>query len=166
MVPEKVRKDKGPIRAAGWPSLQQAMEVAQINTPRRVAAFLVTIGYESFFEYDIEQFNDTRLYKGRGFIQLTGVDNYDAAGEYLGVDLIADPTDACSLEWSAKIAQWYWTKARPRCNEYADNLQMGKVNGAIGYPLSGDNDQRRCLAFQKALQYLTGGPLDPVDCAR
>jgi putative chitinase len=158
------RPDKVATVEAGLPSLLAEMDAAQINTPRRFAAFLATLAHESMFEYDIHQFNDTRPYAGRGYIQLTGSGNYGAAGQYLGIDLLGIPDLALSLEWSAKIARWYWTVAR-RINPFADNLQMGKVNAAIGYPLSGTNDQQRCLAFQKALQYLTGA-LEPVDCAR
>jgi putative chitinase len=168
MFPGKIRTASIPIVEAGLPGLLEQMAVAEINTPRRIAAFLTTLAFESRFEYNIHQAGDTRTYAGRGYIQLTGPSNYISAGEYLGVDLTDDPDLALSLEWSAKIARWYWTVARPSCNSYADALRMGKVNAAIGYPRSADgsNDNARCAAFAKALAYLTGGPLEPVDCAR
>jgi len=165
--PPTFRPTKVATVERGLPTLLAEMAAAEINTPRRVAAFLTTLAFESHFEYDIHQFNDTRTYAGRGYIQLTGVVNYTAAGDYFGIDLVGDPDLAMSLDWSAKIARWYWTVAR-HCNVYADALRMGKVNAAIGYPRAADgsNDNARCAAFQKALQYLTGGPLEPVDCAR
>lgn len=55
------------------------------------------------------------------------------------------------------------------CNEWADQLQMGKINGAIGYPLAGSNDADRCLVFGKALEKLTGRPLpagESIACTR
>ena len=58
--------------AAGFPSLLEAMAAARINTPERIAAFLTTLCFESWCEYNAVQLNDTRLYKGRGYIQLTG----------------------------------------------------------------------------------------------
>jgi len=156
--------------ADGRPSLLEAMEAAQINTPERVAAFLTTLCFESWCEYNALQpaGDPPRLYTGRGFIQLTGLGNYEAAGQDLGVDLVNDPEDARSLQWSAKIATWYWTKARPRCNEFADNLQMGKVNAAIGYPRlpDGSNDNDRCMVFGQALKYLTGSVPAGINCTR
>ncbi|MFT3818728.1 MAG: glycoside hydrolase family 19 protein [Rubrivivax sp.] len=37
---------------------------------------------------------DGALYKGRGFVQLTGHDNYQTVGRQVGVDLLADPDRA------------------------------------------------------------------------
>ena len=153
--------------AAGFPSLLEAMAAAQINTPERVAAFLTTLCFESWCEYNaVDGTYGTRTYAGRGFIQLTGEPNYTAAGRALGINLLGSPDLARSLEWSAKVATWYWTKARPKCNEYADNLQMGKINGAIGYPLSGSNDTDRCMVFGGVLRRLTGSVPAGITCTR
>lgn len=142
---------------AGLPSLLAEMKAAQINTPRRVAAFLATLAHESGFLYNIPQRGATGTYKGRGYIQLTGSANYASASKYLSVDLVGSPELALSLDWSAKVARWYWTVARPSCNTYADTLRMGKVNAAIGYPVGdGSEDARRCASFCNALRYLTG----------
>lgn len=151
---------------AGLPSLLEQMAVAEINTPRRVAAFLATLAHESAFLYNIKAKGDIRIYAGRGYIQLTGVVNYTAAGEYLGVDLAGNPDLALSVNWSPRIARWYWTRAR-KCNPMADALQMGKVNAAIGYPIGdGSEDRRRCESFKNALLYLTGSVPDGISCAR
>lgn len=144
------------VVAAGLPSLLAQMEQAEINTPRRQAAFLTTLAYESRLLYNIPQAGATSTYKGRGYIQLTGVDNYRSAGAWLNVDLVASPDLALALAWSAKVARWYWTVAR-KCNPMADALQMGKVCKAIGYPLGdGSEDKRRAASFAVALKYLTG----------
>lgn len=155
------------VVAEGLPSLLEQMAVAEINTPRRVAAFLTTLAHESAFEYNVKQHGATAVFAGRGYMQLTGTSNYSDAGKYLGVDLVATPDLALSLDWSATIARWYWTKARPRCNEYADNLQMGKVCAAIGYPLSdGSEDLARSASFARALKYLTGSVPDGISTTR
>lgn len=155
------------VVSLGLPILLDQMEVAEINSPRRVAAFLATLAHESGFLYNVKQLRVTALYAGRGYIQLTGTSNYSDAGKYLGVDLVATPDLALSLDWSAKIARWYWTKARPRCNEYADNLQMGKVCAAIGYPLGdGSEDVARSTSFARALKYLTGSVPDGISTTR
>jgi putative chitinase len=151
------------IVETGLPSLNQAMRDANINTPYRKAAFLATLVHESRLEYNIREIGDTRPYGGRGYIQLTGDFNYGPAGQYLGVDLLGNPDLALSLRWSAPIARWYWTVARD-INPYADNLDMGRVNAAIGYP-AGAEDQRRC-DFKSAILYLTGSIPDGVICTR
>ncbi|TCC28477.1 glycoside hydrolase family 19 protein [Kribbella sindirgiensis] len=148
----------------GLPSLNQAMRDAQINTPYRKAAFLATLVHESRLEYNIREIGDTRPYGGRGYIQLTGDFNYGPAGQYFGIDLLGNPDLALSLQWSAPIARWYWTVARD-INPYADNLDMGRVNAAIGYP-AGAEDQRRCDSFKNALNYLTGSVPSGVICTR
>ena len=152
------------IVEAGLPSLNQAMRDANINTPYRKAAFLATLVHESRLEYNIREIGDTRPYGGRGYIQLTGDFNYGPAGQYLGIDLLGNPDLALSLQWSAPIARWYWTVARD-INPYADNLDMGRVNAAIGYP-AGAEDQRRCDSFKNAILYLTGSIPDGVICTR
>lgn len=148
----------------GLPSLNKAMADAQINTPRRKAAFLATLVHESRLEYNIREIGDTRLYGGRGYIQLTGDFNYGPAGRYFGIDLLGNPELARSLQWSAPIARWYWTVAR-NINPMADALNMGKVNAAIGYP-AGAEDQRRCDSFKNALRYLTGSVPSGIICTR
>lgn len=168
MFPGRLREAHLADVAAGLPSLNREMVAGQINTPPRIAAFLTTLIYESWCEYNVHEVGDTRVFGGRGYIQLTGQANYDAASKYLNVDLVSNPDLAMSLEWSARIARWYWTVARSNCNAYADALRMGKINAAIGYPRSADgsNDNARCATFAKALAYLTGEQVVTVDCNR
>lgn len=154
------------VVAEGLPSLLEQMAVAEINTPPRIAAFLATLAHESAFEYNVEQRGATAVYRGRGYIQLTGVANYQACSDRLGVNLVMSPELALSLDWSAKIARWYWTVAR-RINPMADALQMGKVCAAIGYPLGdGAEDAARCASFASALEYLTGSVPDGITTTR
>lgn len=152
------------IVAEGLPSLNKAMRDAGITTPARRAAFLTTIAYESAFLYNVTAAGDTRVYAGRGFIQLTGEYNYKAAGSYFGIRLAANPAWARSLPWSAPIAQWYWTVNRDM-NPMADALDMGLVNAAIGYP-PGPHDEMRCASFQAALAYYLGSVPAGVNCVR
>ena len=37
------------------------------------------------------ELNDGYKYRGRGFVQLTGKDNYDRVGNALGIDLVGNP---------------------------------------------------------------------------
>lgn len=52
--------------------------------------------------------DDGYIYRGRGFIQLTGKDNYKAAGDAIGVDLLKNPTLAATPQVASNIAGWYW----------------------------------------------------------
>lgn len=154
------------VVAEGLPVLLEQMAVAEINTPPRIAAFLATLAHESGFVYNVKQHGATAIYAGRGYIQLTGVANYQAASDRLGVNLVMSPDLALSLDWSAKIARWYWTVAR-RCNAMADALQMGKVCAAIGYPLGdGTEDAARCASFRNALLHLTGSVPEGITTTR
>lgn len=51
---------------------------------------------------------DGYKYRGRGLIQLTGKDNYTAAGKALGIDLVNNPDLAADAVTAAKIAVWFW----------------------------------------------------------
>lgn len=56
-----------------------------------------------------KQPGDGYKFRGRGFIQLTGKDNYEKASKGLGVDLTQDPDKVSDdPEMSAKTAIWYW----------------------------------------------------------
>jgi predicted chitinase len=47
-------------------------------------------------------------YYGRGYIQLTGRDNYTRAAKALGLDLVNNPQIAERPEVAAQIAVWFW----------------------------------------------------------
>lgn len=47
------------------------------------------------------------LYRGRGFIQITGKQNYDKFGKLIGVDLVKNPDLACDEMIAGKIAVEY-----------------------------------------------------------
>lgn len=51
---------------------------------------------------------DGYKYRGRGYIQLTGKDNYTAASKATGVDFVNHPELAAQPEYAVKIAIWFW----------------------------------------------------------
>lgn len=76
---------------------------------------------------------DGAKYHGRGFIQLTGRDNYRMAGEALGLDLLNRPELAERPDIAAKIAVWYWdTRVKPKVKNFDDTVAVTKtINNAM-----------------------------------
>jgi putative chitinase len=84
---------------------------------------------------------DGELFKGRGFIQLTGRDNYTRASEQLFGDdrLVKKPELAGRPDIAAKIALWYWkNQVKPNVSNFNDTKE---VTRAINPGLSGLADR-------------------------
>ena len=79
-----------------------------------------------------KQIGDGEKYHGRGFIQLTGRDNYRMASQSLGIDLLNNPDLAEQPDIAAKIAVWYWqTRVKPSINNFNDTKAVTrKINPA------------------------------------
>ena len=124
------------------PYLNAAMDEFEINSRLRVAAFLSQLAAESG---EFKWFNelasgaeyegrkdlgntkpgDGRRYKGRGPIQLTGRNNYRAAGKALGLDLEGSPELASSPEVAFRTAGWFWDTNH--INRFADKDNIRAV---------------------------------------
>ncbi len=93
---------------------------------------------------------DGLRYKGRGFIQITGRDNYKRAGQALGIDLVNNPKLASNPEVAAKIAVWYWkSRVKPTVDDYTDTIGVtSKINPSMNG--LGDRD----MNFRHYLQRL------------
>lgn len=76
---------------------------------------------------------DGEKYHGRGFVQLTGRDNYRMASEALGMDLLNNPELAARPDIAAKIAVWYWkTRVKPNVANFKDTATVTKyINPAL-----------------------------------
>ena len=93
---------------------------------------------------------DGYRYRGRGYIQLTGKNNYTQAGRALGLDLVKNPDQASTPEIGAKTSVWFWkTNVQPRISNWDDVTAITKiVNG--GY--NGLDDRKmRYAAFTQAM---------------
>jgi predicted chitinase/GNAT superfamily N-acetyltransferase len=88
---------------------------------------------------------DGERYKGRGFIQLTGRDNYTRAGKALGLPLEANPDLAAEPDNAAKIAVWYWqNRVAPKVQDFTNTKAVTKtINPA------GKHQDRRQQQFAK-----------------
>lgn len=79
---------------------------------------------------------DGARYHGRGYIQLTGRDNYKRAGQALGLPLEQKPELVERPDVAAKVAVWFWkSRVQPKVTSYQDTRQVTKpINPALrGY---------------------------------
>ena len=142
--------------------LNDTMDRYEINTPLRAAHFLAQLIHESgSFNYATEldsgqayegrtdlgntQAGDGPLFKGRGFIQLTGRANYSLYGLSIGVDLISDP-DLVATTYPADVSGWFW--ANHSINALADADNVNAITRMINGGYNGLQD--RIFYLQKA----------------
>jgi putative chitinase len=157
--------------------IEHAMAVYDINTPARQAAFLSQIGHESGglkwikeiwgptdtqrrYEMRTDLGNnrpgDGFLYRGRGWIQLTGRDNYRRASQRLRErfpdcpDFEADPDAVATARWAALTAAEFWHNAG--LNALADQGRYETITRRINGGLNGYAD--RLARYEDAKQAL------------
>ena len=70
-------------------------------------------------------------YRGRGFIQHTGKNQYAAISKATGADLLGNPDALNSPEIAAKAIPWFFLGYKKMKPEDMEN--MGKVNKAVGF---------------------------------
>jgi predicted chitinase len=91
--------------------------------------------YEKSKSLGNTQPGDGARFRGRGFVQITGRENYTNAGKAVGVNLLSDPDKANEPETSAKILAWFFKtrEARIRAAITKGDLEgMRKaVNGGV-----------------------------------
>lgn len=91
---------------------------------------------------------DGARYRGRGYIQLTGRENYERASKALGIDLVRQPELAARPDIAARVAVWYWTnRVRPYVQDWMDTRQVTRL---INPGLLGLQDRQR--NFQELLK--------------
>lgn len=99
-------------------------------------------------------------YRGRGFIQLTGKDNYQRASKALGVDLVSDPDQVAEDPTMAASSALYFWKANKRIGEQARAGNVAGVRKIVNGGTIGLEDTQK-LAQQYA-QMLNGGEYDDI----
>jgi putative chitinase len=87
---------------------------------------------------------DGYIYRGRGYIQLTGRDAYTAVGKAAGLDLVNSPDLAAAPENALRVACgfWAWKGLNPICDTGDFNAVVKKINGG----LNGLDDRNAWLA--------------------
>lgn len=80
-------------------------------------------------------------YRGRGFIQLTGKDNYKKAAEGLNFEFLLNPSWAATPTGACLTAAWYWSAING--NSLADFSLIDAITRRINGPAMVEADDRR-----------------------
>ncbi|MEV1295760.1 hypothetical protein [Pseudonocardia sp. NPDC049635] len=148
-------------------AMNTAMLAASCTTVNRAAMWCAQVGHETLGLYYQEELADGSAYegrkslgntqpgdgprfKGRGWIQLTGRDNYTAFSRWCftrglvpAVDhIVRSPALVAEPPWSGLAAAWYWTVARPTINARADAADLDAVTRLINGGTNGLDDRR------------------------
>ncbi|MDM1710624.1 glycoside hydrolase family 19 protein [Pseudomonas sp. 165] len=159
------------------PALNAAMGRYSIITRLRMAAFIAQTGHESgqlrfvrelggdqyLSKYDTgrlalrlgntpEADGDGQKYRGRGLIQVTGRDNYEACSEALFGDarLLVTPELLEHPVYASMSAGWYWH--REGLNSLADKGDFLAITKRINGGTNGLDD--RMAIYKRALEVL------------
>lgn len=157
-------------------ALNLAMARHEIDTPKRMAAFLAQVGHESgqlryvrelgsdqyLSKYDTgslalrlgntpEVDGDGQRFRGRGLLQITGRDNYRQCSLALFADerLLQQPELLEQPQWAAESAAWFWRKQG--LNELADRDQFNSITRRINGGLNGLEDRLQLWARARAV---------------
>lgn len=115
-----------------------AIKKAGIITPAQTAMFLSTVAHES--KTGLLERGATSLYRGAGYIQLTGIDNYRAYSIAVGdPKILSQGAEYVAANYAWDSAAWYWNAPGNNCNSrIASGASFYKisqvVNGGPTYP--------------------------------
>lgn len=121
-------------RTAGMKGRELAQFLAQCAHESLNFKHVKELGNEKYFRmYDIKYApekakelgnvrpGDGARYAGRGYMQLTGRDNYRRAGRALGLPLEEHPELVERPDIAAKVSVWFWkNRVQPRISDYSD----------------------------------------------
>lgn len=173
----QILPNAGPQAGVFVPALNAAMGKYAIITRLRMAAFIAQIGHESgqlryvrelggeayLAKYDTgrlaqrlgntpEADGDGQKYRGRGLIQVTGRDNYEACSEALFGDsrLLVTPELLEQPVYASMSAGWFWQSRG--LNTLADQGDFEKITRRINGGLNGWEDRQQL--YRRALEVL------------
>jgi len=99
-----------------------------------------------------EASGDGFRFRGSGFLQLTGMNNFYHAGQALGVDFIMQPELVRTPMYAAQTAGWFWQTHR--LNQYADSGDILTMTKRINGGTIGLEDRKQHI--EHALHVLGG----------
>jgi putative chitinase len=102
---------KTPKRQWGFTPEEAALYAGK---PERIASRI----YGGRMNNRDEKSGDGWLYRGSGYLQLTGAANFFHASKALGVDFVKNPDLVRTPDWGMKTAGWFWSTHK--CNQLAE----------------------------------------------
>lgn len=132
-------------------TIDEPKAAAYAKKPEKIANLV----YASRMGNGPETSGDGYKFRGRGYIQLTGKDNYTAFGKSLGVDIPANP-DLVASKYALASAAWFWQKNK--LNELADGGASEEVVTKITKKVNGGDIglADRLKHFQEFYNLLNG----------
>lgn len=88
-------------------------------------------------------------YKGRGWLQTTGEENYRIASKELGHDFVTNPDDLKKLPWAALAAGLFWKQHD--LNQWADKDSVLKITHIINGGENGLQERIEWLQHCKSI---------------
>lgn len=88
-------------------------------------------------------------YRGRGLIQITGLDNYKTCGVATGLSLVSSPDLLLNASAAALSAAWFFSSHG--CNELADREDFAGITKKINGGLNGQADRLALYAQAEAV---------------
>jgi predicted chitinase len=82
--------------------------------------------YDAMYGDDMGNDGEGYRYRGRGFVQLTGKDNYERIGNEIGVDLVNNPELAADPEIAARVTAAYMKSREGVTDDYSDMTDVYK----------------------------------------
>lgn len=134
------------LRVFGKYFKTRAQATAYARNPEKIANLV----YANRMGNGDEASGDGWRYRGRGAIQLTGLNNYTDCSEALGEDFVNEPELLAQYPYSIQSAGWFWSENS--INWFADR---GDIVGMTKRINGGTNglDHRQAL-YKRALQVL------------
>lgn len=104
---------------------------ANVGSYARMPEMIANRVYASRMGNGAEASGDGFKYRGRGAIQLTGKDNYKAAGDALGFDYVSTPDLVSTFPHALTTAGWFWnSRSLNALADAGDSLSVcKKING-------------------------------------
>lgn len=137
--------------SAGFASIPEGQ--SQYNTAPGGAPFAL---YDNRSDIGNQGPGDGARFKGRGFVQLTGRDNYKKYGPKVGVDLIADPDAALDPKTAARILAAFMSDKDERIQKAWENQDWKDARRAVNGGTHGqDRFEAVIHAARNALDWTT-----------
>jgi putative chitinase len=112
--------DKKPVKDKQGKLTPTAVANAIAGKPELIANLV----YSSRMGNGPAESGDGWKHRGMGVKQLTGKDNHKRCGDYLGVDLVANPELLLTPEFAVRSAGWFW-----KTNNLSAFADAGDIKG-------------------------------------